>query len=104
MKKFEQISVNEVAKDIYIDAMKQYHEKSKHRFDRVDYCQAWVTQTDDYIYLMSYSTIVAVIEKSTGFLADVLRMVFGYTATSAKHIAKFRHMFPVVREYTYRNI
>lgn len=39
-----------------------------------------------------------------GVLVDVLRLVYGYTATSAKHIAKFRNMFKHVSEKTWREV
>lgn len=37
-----------------------------------------------------------------GNLYDVLRLVYGYTATSAKHISKFRNQFSHVSEHTWR--
>ena len=39
--------------------------------------------------LRSYRTIVAIIDCRTNTLYDFLRYVYGYTATSAQHIAKF---------------
>lgn len=103
MKRWEQEDINEVAMEIYKEGMKQFHlGMVRSGFERLDNCQAWVLHTDDYVLLKSYNTIVAVFEKNTGFLADVLRFVYGYTATSAKHIAKFRHILPLVREYTAR--
>ena len=42
-----------------------------------------------YRVLKSYNTIVAFIDVETDTLYDVLRYVYGYTATSASHIAKF---------------
>ena len=42
-----------------------------------------------YHVLKSYNTIVAFIDVETDTLYDVLRYVYGYTATSASHIAKF---------------
>ena len=60
---------------------------------RLRSCQAYVFETDNFWVLRSYNTIVAVTSKDTGVCYDVLRMVFGYTATSAQHIAKFRHDF-----------
>lgn len=41
--------------------------------------------------LRSYKTIIAVIDHETDTLYDFLRYVYGYTATSAHHIAKFNH-------------
>ena len=54
-------------------------------------CQAWVWETEEYYILQSYETFVAVIEKSTDTCYDALRYVYGYSSTSAQHIAKFRH-------------
>ena len=54
-------------------------------------CSAVVHETDNYYFLQSYNTVVAFIDKTTDTCYDVLRMVYGYTATSAQHIAKFRH-------------
>lgn len=42
-----------------------------------------------YFVLRSYNTIVAFIEVNTDTLYDFLRYAYGYTATSAQHIAKF---------------
>lgn len=53
-------------------------------------CSAVVHETDNYYFLQSYNTIVAFIDKTTDTCYDVLRMVYGYTSTSAQHIAKFR--------------
>ena len=71
--------------------------------ERLDFCQAWVYQTKGYTYLISYNTIVAFIDDS-GNMFDVLRMVYGYTATSAKHISKFRSKFRHVSEHTWREL
>ena len=86
--------INAEAKEIYDYADRQYISDMKYRnlnvtWKRLNNCQAWTYENEDYIYLMSYNTIVAVFEKETCELADVLRMVYGYTATSAQHIAKF---------------
>lgn len=43
-----------------------------------------------YKVLVSYSTIVAYFDYDGGTFFDVLRVVYGYTATSAQHIAKFK--------------
>ena len=42
-----------------------------------------------YYVLRSYRTIVAIIDIKTDTLYDFLRYVYGYTSTSAQHIAKF---------------
>lgn len=54
-------------------------------------CSADVYETENMYVLRSYSTIIAVIDKTTDTLYDFLRYVYGYTATSAQHIAKFKH-------------
>lgn len=53
-------------------------------------CNADVLFTNKYYLLKSYSTIVAAID-SEGNIYDFLRYVYGYTPTSAQHIAKFRN-------------
>ena len=71
------------------------------KVDRLNYCQAWVYQTNGYCFLVSYKTIVAFIDDS-GNMYDVLRLVYGYTATSTTHICKFRDKFRHVSEHTWR--
>lgn len=70
---------------------------------RIDYCQCGYIIWGGYIFLVSYSTLVAYI-RGDGVLVDILRLVYGYTATSAKHIAKFRNKFHHVSELTYREV
>lgn len=63
------------------------------RVTRLRYCKAAVLEYYDketgevYHLLRSYNTIVAAVVGHTGY--DFLRLVYGYTATSAQHIAKF---------------
>lgn len=71
--------------------------------ERLDYCQAWTYQTRGYSFLVSYETIVAFVDDN-GNMYDVLRLVYGYTATSAKHIAKFRNQLRHVSEHTWRDV
>ena len=56
---------------------------------RLRTCQALVLEFEDCYILQSYHTLVAGIRKDTGEEFDFLRMVYGYTATSAQHIGKF---------------
>lgn len=53
------------------------------------HCKASVGRVGKYLYLRSYDTVVAFIDtvKDVGY--DILRTEYGYTATSAQHIAKF---------------
>ena len=59
-------------------------------------CKATYGYTEDheFIYLRSYNTIVCIIDTITGEALDVLRTEYGYTPTSAQHIAKFLKDFP----------
>lgn len=62
------------------------------------HCKATYGYTEDheFIYLRSYNTIVCVIDTITGEALDILRTEYGYTPTSAQHIAKFLKDFPHV--------
>lgn len=75
-------------------------------YKRLRTCTAWVYENRDYIWLRSYSTIVAFYDKSNGSFYDVLRYVFGYTSTSAQHIAKFRNDYArnAINYYTYKAV
>lgn len=57
-------------------------------------CNAKVYETDNWYILQSYGTPVACISKYGYEVYDVLRIEYGYTATSAQHIAKF------IQDYT----
>ena len=57
---------------------------------RLRSCNACVLISGNYYLLKSYSTIVAAID-ADGNVYDFLRYVYGYTATSAQHITKFRN-------------
>ena len=52
-------------------------------------CSARVGETENFYILRSYRTIIAAIDKRDDTLVDFLRLVYGYTATSAQHISKF---------------
>ena len=56
---------------------------------RLRTCNASVYENERYIALVSYTTTVAFIDKREQKAYDILRLVYGYTATSAQHIAKF---------------
>ena len=62
-----------------------------------------------YHVLRSYNTIVAFIDPTTDTLYDVLRLVYGYTSTSAQHISKFSHDYGAgkwgcAKRVTYRDV
>lgn len=64
---------------------------------RLRHCSAYVYETTNFYVLRSYNTIIACIDKRTKFCYDFLRMVYGYTSTSCKHISKFWHDYGAVR-------
>lgn len=101
MRKQEQININNECMKA-IEQFNAYSDSNESRNKkRLDYCTAYTMENDRYYVLQSYNTIVAFIDKENGIMYDVLRYVYGYTATSGKHIAKFRR-FPHVKEITYR--
>lgn len=92
MKRAEQQEINRVAMEIFDNAILELNSiKGRAEWKRLRTSTAEVAETENYYILRSYNTLVACIEKSTDTLADVLRVVYGYTSTSAQHIAKFRH-------------
>lgn len=72
--------------------------------NRLRTCSAYVYETHSYYVLKSYASYVAFIRKSDGECFDVLRRVYGYTATSAQHIAKFKHDYHAVSTQTWREV
>lgn len=89
----------------------QNYEKAVAEFDKLNMMwrrlytrSAYYAVGDNYIYLMSYCTVIAVIDCHTKECFDFLRMVYGYTATSAQHIAKFCKLYNVTRKSTYKPI
>ena len=92
MKKIEQMAINEEVKKAWLYAGEELENNhTTATIERLRTCNACVIETNNYYFLQSYNTIVAFIEKSTDTIYDILRYVYGYTATSAQHIAKFRH-------------
>lgn len=63
----------------------------KAKYTQLRRCSAVVYETENLYVLRSYATIIAVIDKRDDTLYDFLRYVYGYTTTSAQHIAKFKH-------------
>lgn len=96
---------NQLVEQTWERAKKVWNNTSKDLGEvvRLDYCQACTYQTRGYSFLISYDTIVAFVDDS-GILYDVLRLVYGYTTTSAKHISKFRKKFRHVSEHTWREV
>lgn len=77
------------------------------KWKRLRSCSAEVSETENFYVLRSYNTLVAFIDRRSDTLYDVLRYVYGYTATSSQHIAKFNHDYCTgnwgcANRYTYR--
>ena len=104
MKKSEQIDMNELCE---IAKQKCYDEFYNHGYGfntQLNTCQARIYYTENYIVLRSYGTVIACIECCTGDFYDFLRLVYGYTATSAQHISKFKknYKYRITKEFTWR--
>lgn len=104
MKKDEQKYINNICSYAYNKAMSEYETHNYLNCGRLRSCTAEVLETENYFLLRSYNTIVAVMNKWSNEMVDVLRMVYGYTATSAQHIAKFANDYHETKRYTYRDV
>lgn len=82
---YENFKIALFSQDTTLTNSKQLRSCSATVFDIVD------NTTGEVLYhgLRSYNTIVAFIDVQTDTLYDVLRLVYGYTSTSAQHISKF---------------
>lgn len=107
MKKSEQTKINNEC----LNAYKVFNDTHENviNIKRLRTCSAKVLETPSYYILVSYSTPIAFIDKATDTLYDVLRHVYGYTSTSAQHIAKFskdygRGKWGCLRELRYYSI
>lgn len=102
MKKSEQLTINNEV----LQAIEKFNsiQETVLNVNRLDYCNACIKETNSYYILQSYNTDIAFIDKATGVLYDVLRYVYGYTATSGKHISKFRRYYRHEKELTFRYV
>lgn len=67
------------------------HDLRKAKSKKLRYCNAKVYETKNWYILQSYETPVAYIWKHGYEIYDNLRIEYGYSVTSAQHIAKFIH-------------
>ena len=102
MKKAEIIEENAIVTDEYSEFMEDC-ENGVQFIGKLRSCNAEVLASSRYYILKSYRTIVAVID-ANGNCYDFLRLVYGYTATSASHISKFCHDYHAVKKYTWREV
>ena len=103
MKKQEQTSINEAVLYHYNKYISD-ETQIPYNTHRLRPCSACVYYTDDYIVLQSYATVIAIIDRKTMILYDFLRYVYGYTATSVQHLAKFRKDYKPVKTYSYYDV
>lgn len=107
MKKQEQLSINAEIKIDMNNINVVLCNTPEHKMPpktRLNHCQAWTQDFEGFTVLWSYNTAVAFYDKINDTLYDVLRAVYGYTATSAQHIAKFRNMCNPGHVLTYREV
>ena len=95
MTKKEQIADNAIIEQ-YIDELNaEISVNGLQYVGRLRSCSAHVYETKHFTVLRSYNTIVAAVYHRTPEAApifiDFLRFVYGYTSTSAQHIAKFKY-------------
>lgn len=107
MKKQEQISINAQIERMMDKYNEVFYDTPDYKMPpkiRLNQCHAWTQDFEDFIVLWSYRSAVAAYDKRDGTLYDILRAVYGYTATSAQHIAKFRNICKPRHELTYREV
>lgn len=86
------INKNEDAKLSYKDIERILYYVFNHGKKRCKlyYCNAEILGCTGMLVLVSYGTPIALFTADDGALYDCLRVVYGYTATSAQHIYKFK--------------
>ena len=95
MKRNEQMLMNARVQKAIIASYDEYNAKAIMGVEKLCHCRAEVIETPHWYILRSYNTLIAAVHKETATGYDFLRLVYGYTATSAKHIAKFFHAYGV---------
>ena len=107
MNKKLQMEINEFCEHEFDLAMKEFDElrgTGYCSYEKFRSCSAEIIFLKNYVLLRSYNTIVACISMHTFICFDLLRKVYGYTSTSAQHIAKFKHDFGAGQTYTWRYV
>lgn len=83
--------------EIYDEFITEFHRTFPHYWKQLRYCSADVGHTKNFLVLRSYATNVAFIDRRSGICYDILRAVYGYTATSAQHIRKFSEDYHAIK-------
>ena len=86
------INKNESGKYLYkdVESLLYYAFNNGKRLCKLYSCNAEILECMGTLVLVSYGTPIALFEPIDYALYDCLRVVYGYTATSSQHIAKFR--------------
>lgn len=109
MKKAEQKAINSAVETAYNNFFSGFASSNYIRNctlengARLRNCNAHVGRFGKGIVLVSYRTIVAIIDND-GICYDFLRKVYGYTASSAKQIAKFAEDYNATKVLTWREV
>lgn len=89
MKRTAQLEINREVESAIEEYNTYNRECGMNEWKRLRSCTAEVHESPRYYTLRSYNTIVAFIDKESDTLYDILRYMYGYTATSSQHISKF---------------
>lgn len=110
MTKLEQNQINTAVENV-LQSVQRFEDDSSYRIvnaRKLRSCSAKVADVVDSktgallgTVLQSYNTVVAYAD-AHGTVYDFLRLVYGYTVTSAQHITKFAHDVGATKRLTWR--
>lgn len=85
------ISKSESSRELYNNIESIMYEAFRNckRLRKLYSCNAEIWEYKGFLALVSYKTPIAVYTPDNATLYDCLRIVYGYTSTSAQHISKF---------------
>lgn len=104
MKVKEQILINQEVEEVIHDLLHCIEVFGAYKVRQLRSCSAEIYETNGYHFLKSYNTVIACIGDENNVCYDFLRLVYGYTATSAKHITKFMQDYNSTEKRTYRPV
>lgn len=104
MRREEQERENRQALNIWYAAGREFNKERPTKSRRLRTMSARVFETSNYYILKSYDTFIACIDKDTKICSDVLRNVYGFTSTSAKHVSAFDSDFGATKRVTWKAI
>lgn len=83
---------NNYVKAVYVECMRKYRELIKNTVPcekQLDYSQAVMIKTSDYVLLRSCGDLIAAYNIYTSHMFEFLQFVPGYTPADVQSIAKF---------------